>query len=52
VLVSLPRALQFDAMAGDVAAHGAAIRMFTPEAFPPSWVPLMAQQMAGIQPSR
>jgi hypothetical protein len=43
---------RFDAMAGDVAAHEAAISMFTPEAFPGSWVPLMAQQMAGVKPSR
>jgi hypothetical protein len=43
---------KYDAMAGDEAAHEAAITMFTPEAFPGSWVPLMAQQMAGVKPSR
>lgn len=43
---------KFEAMAGDVAGHEAAVTMFAPPGFPDSWVPLMAQQMASIKPSR
>jgi len=40
-------------MAGDASAHEAAIKNFTPDTFPiQEWVPLMAQQMADISPSR
>ncbi|KAF8058421.1 kmo [Scenedesmus sp. PABB004] len=43
---------RYAAMAGDAAAHEAAVREFTPPGFPEAWVPAMARQMASIGPSR